>query len=204
MADRHLPDIIIDDGSHIEEHQIFTFGVLFPKLKPGGVYIVEDISSSVKSSAAEFYINLQREVLSRKGMQDISSIECIPGAVIIRKSINDELDYNINAIESIVLDAKSTDSSVYLAVYVMDKDLPFDRKVRVAQSAIRLNENNPWTYFNLGQIFAAYGHYQEAVTAVDQARAVALCVTPTFEEARARWIEALSDRAERASQPEAV
>lgn len=27
-------DVIIDDGSHINEHIIFTFNMLFPKLKP--------------------------------------------------------------------------------------------------------------------------------------------------------------------------
>lgn len=39
-------DIIIDDGSHIPEHQILTFNVLFPKLEKGGVYIIEDIETS--------------------------------------------------------------------------------------------------------------------------------------------------------------
>jgi len=39
-------DIIIDDGSHLNEHIIETFKILFPKLKDGGVYIVEDIQTS--------------------------------------------------------------------------------------------------------------------------------------------------------------
>lgn len=39
-------DIIIDDGSHIVEHQIISFKALFPFLKPGGVYIIEDLFSS--------------------------------------------------------------------------------------------------------------------------------------------------------------
>ncbi len=39
-------DVIIDDGSHINEHVIKTFNVLFPKLKEGGVYIVEDTQTS--------------------------------------------------------------------------------------------------------------------------------------------------------------
>jgi len=37
-------DIIIDDGSHVPEHQINTFNFLFDKmLKNGGIYIIEDI-----------------------------------------------------------------------------------------------------------------------------------------------------------------
>ena len=39
-------DIIIDDGSHINSHVLFTFAMLFPKLKNGGLYVVEDCQSS--------------------------------------------------------------------------------------------------------------------------------------------------------------
>lgn len=36
-------DIIIDDGSHASYHQQLTFCHLFPMLKSGGVYIIEDL-----------------------------------------------------------------------------------------------------------------------------------------------------------------
>ena len=39
-------DVIIDDGSHINEHVIETFRMLFPKLKDGGVYVIEDTQTS--------------------------------------------------------------------------------------------------------------------------------------------------------------
>jgi demethylmacrocin O-methyltransferase len=39
-------DIIIDDGSHINEHIIETFKILFPLLKQNGIYIIEDIQTS--------------------------------------------------------------------------------------------------------------------------------------------------------------
>ncbi len=39
-------DIIIDDGSHINEHVIKTFQILFPKLKNGGIYVIEDCQTS--------------------------------------------------------------------------------------------------------------------------------------------------------------
>ena len=37
---------IIDDGSHIPEHQLLTFNNLFDVLNRGGVYIIEDIECS--------------------------------------------------------------------------------------------------------------------------------------------------------------
>lgn len=36
-------DVIIDDGSHIPQHQVFTFFHLWNSIKPGGTYIVEDL-----------------------------------------------------------------------------------------------------------------------------------------------------------------
>lgn len=39
-------DIIIDDGSHINEQVIFTFGHLFPHLADEGLYVVEDTQTS--------------------------------------------------------------------------------------------------------------------------------------------------------------
>jgi hypothetical protein len=40
------PDIIIDDGSHINTHVIRTFEILYPKLKTGGIYVIEDTQTS--------------------------------------------------------------------------------------------------------------------------------------------------------------
>jgi hypothetical protein len=37
-------DIIIDDGSHAAMRQHLTLGVLFPALKPGGLFVIEDLN----------------------------------------------------------------------------------------------------------------------------------------------------------------
>ena len=39
-------DLIMDDGSHINEHVIKSFEFLFPKLKKGGIYVIEDTQTS--------------------------------------------------------------------------------------------------------------------------------------------------------------
>ena len=36
-------DIIIDDASHEVSHQVLRFPIYFPKLKKGGLYIIEDV-----------------------------------------------------------------------------------------------------------------------------------------------------------------
>lgn len=39
-------DVIIDDGSHFNRHQLFSFHHLFPHLKDGGIYVIEDVQTS--------------------------------------------------------------------------------------------------------------------------------------------------------------
>jgi MycE methyltransferase N-terminal len=39
-------DIVIDDGSHINEHVKTSFHCLFPFVRPGGLYIVEDLQTA--------------------------------------------------------------------------------------------------------------------------------------------------------------
>jgi hypothetical protein len=39
-------DIVIDDGSHVNEHVIKTFEILFPLLRPDGFYAIEDTQTA--------------------------------------------------------------------------------------------------------------------------------------------------------------
>jgi hypothetical protein len=48
-------DIIIDDGSHVPEHMIFSFVKLFPCVKPGGMYIIEDLETNYWDEGREIY-----------------------------------------------------------------------------------------------------------------------------------------------------
>ena len=43
-------DIVIDDGSHINSHVIKSFEILFPYVKDGGLYIIEDLETSYRES----------------------------------------------------------------------------------------------------------------------------------------------------------
>ena len=42
-VDGLMLDVIIDDGSHIATDQLVTLSNFYPMLKPGGIYIIEDI-----------------------------------------------------------------------------------------------------------------------------------------------------------------
>jgi len=46
IKDIGIPDIIIDDGGHTRTCQVKSIKHLFPLLKKGGVYVIEDIGTS--------------------------------------------------------------------------------------------------------------------------------------------------------------
>lgn len=46
LRDRYEPDILIDDASHIWSHQILALATLYESLKPGGLYVLEDVNTS--------------------------------------------------------------------------------------------------------------------------------------------------------------
>lgn len=59
-------DIIIDDASHASYHQQLAFRYLFPRLKPGGLYIIEDLFWQSPIYEAELpFVGKSRNVFHR-------------------------------------------------------------------------------------------------------------------------------------------
>ncbi|HJS86868.1 MAG TPA: class I SAM-dependent methyltransferase [Acetobacteraceae bacterium] len=55
VATTHGPfDLVLDDGSHFWDHQITSFRYLFPFVKPGRFYILEDLDTSYGSYVAQY------------------------------------------------------------------------------------------------------------------------------------------------------
>lgn len=53
-------DIIIDDGSHFNDHIITSFTTLFPYLNNGGIYVVEDLETSYWESFGGSSLDLNK------------------------------------------------------------------------------------------------------------------------------------------------
>jgi len=103
----HPPTIFIDDGSHLAEHNIFTFEQVFPQMLPGGFYVVEDLGLHLGVSAADwqgavprdapaYFLDLARSCVARRHIDGaeavpkqlaglVDSVSFINGAAIIRK-----------------------------------------------------------------------------------------------------------------------
>ena len=107
-------DVIIDDGSHIAQHQFDTFNFLFEKmLGNGGVYIIEDIECTYWDSSSEIYgyktgelnildtfTSVPSKINSKfsriKNNQNISSITYSKNCIIIIKKTLEEINENDN------------------------------------------------------------------------------------------------------------
>jgi tetratricopeptide (TPR) repeat protein len=176
LARKYAPEIIIDDGSHIREHQIFSFEHLFHSVKPGGLYVVEDIKAS-----ADYFTALQNKVLLRKtagdevgapklfDMADVSHVETLPGAVGIGKRAKDELDGDFKTLEKMAGEAESPTSLFYLAQYIHRNGGPVSEALAVARRANAADPKNPWIYFEIGKIQAAMSEKAEAIKSVQEA-----------------------------------
>ena len=78
---KHGPfDIIIEDGSHMWEHQITTLRTLFPFLRNGGTYIVEDLQTNYGGLGPHY-----------QGNASITCVEYLKKAVDYRVA-DDQLD----------------------------------------------------------------------------------------------------------------
>jgi hypothetical protein len=89
-------DIVIDDGSHIGRHIHASFDNLFPAVRPGGWYVIEDLETSYWTSheggpvgAAETGVELVKSLVDRtqdeSGIRDIGELHVFDGVAFIRK-----------------------------------------------------------------------------------------------------------------------
>jgi hypothetical protein len=87
-------DLVIDDGSHVGSHIITAFEVLFPKVRLGGYYAIEDLETSYLpaydggppgtiNTAAALAKSLLDDV--NVGPRPIAAVHAYPGLVLIEK-----------------------------------------------------------------------------------------------------------------------
>lgn len=71
-------DVIIDDASHIVSHQLKTIAIAWKYVKPGGLYIIEDMHTSIPE-----LIGRHRDIPHNGGYIDVSpkTNDCVIGTM---------------------------------------------------------------------------------------------------------------------------
>jgi hypothetical protein len=81
-------DIVVDDGGHLVEQQIVTLEELLPHIRPGGVYMCEDVGG-VHNRFQAYVSGLSRNLASSFEAtpfnQTVGSIHHYPFAIVIEK-----------------------------------------------------------------------------------------------------------------------
>jgi hypothetical protein len=90
-------DVVIDDGSHVGRHVRTSFRLLFPALRPGGWYVIEDLETSYWESheggapgspgtAVDLVKSLVDRTQTDSGARDVAELQVFEGIAFIRKA----------------------------------------------------------------------------------------------------------------------
>lgn len=101
-------DVILDDASHRWRHQIETFLALFDAVRPGGLYIIEDIHTSFGAGRRTFGAEGQQDTVSfLTGLMTILVGGNAPHPQLSRVEQRDVLAQIAASLDSVTMIAKS-------------------------------------------------------------------------------------------------
>jgi len=176
------PTIFIDDGSHRAEHIVVTFERVFPRLLPGGLYIIEDMSfhfgpaavnwqTAKQVDAPGYFLNLSKECMARQPgnrfVRQIDQIGFIGGAIIIHKRTEGrDLGHALNTADAYLAARKrDADALDRMAYYVLRHNGPLARAEQWVDEATELGGDTMPRLMLRGEMNLALGRMVEAVEA---------------------------------------
>jgi len=101
-------DMVVDDGCHFLEETRITFETVFPFLRPGGIYVIEDWSwahtpgvfqengGPWPEKPALTMLALELAMLCASRSDLIDSVEITPGVICVRKGENSTVDVDFS------------------------------------------------------------------------------------------------------------
>jgi tetratricopeptide (TPR) repeat protein len=181
LTAKYQPSVIIDDGSHQSAHIFLTFQRLFPALRPGGIYIIEDTylhhvdpknyHGQEGTTPADYFAELGQRLASedRSGDEDakrlmaaIDRIELIPRAIVIHKRAEDDTRNRLDYLFEIAGRANRYQTWFHLSRVLMNcGDL--ERAEFAARQALTLEPRNPAPWPRLADLQVRRGKIAEAI-----------------------------------------
>jgi hypothetical protein len=197
VADRFPPTIVIDDGSHQADHILVSLEHLWPKVLPGGCYVIEDLffhsgsDAKVKRGSAAFapqdlirdlvhqrlgveFVPERLADIGRKVYPHTDWIETVTGAALIWKQQR-RLPY-FDELEQVVEQCGTPSNWCNFGCYIMREHGPVERAMAAANRAIAMDPGQPLYHNLLSQVCERGGDLQAAINA--QAEAVRLSSSP--------------------------
>jgi len=180
VAAEFPPLIVVDDGSHQADHQIASFACLFPKLRPGGCYVCEDLTAirtprflgASPTPAAEYFARVAKSDMERAQTDSeavgAARLDVFPGAIAIWKA---EAPNPLSGIEQKAdLAARSArpEALLHLADYLIRRGSGA-AAVEAARRAIDRLPQNLWSHATLARALSKAGDKPAAIAAAQEA-----------------------------------
>ena len=190
------PTVVVDDGSHIMEHMIFTFEHMFPRLLPGGVYIIEDFHGFIGVDAAEaqaasgqnapeYFLQVARCCFAKSMVRStlivppavislVDSVQFIGRAVLIRKKHEERnVARALATADAYVQDRKlPVSAQENIVAYVLSHRGPNAVAEQRLRDIIAMHGPNMWRLVLMAELHLKNGADGEAEQLVEQAAAL--------------------------------
>jgi Tetratricopeptide repeat len=185
---KYPPTIVIDDGSHMAHHIVYTLEHVFPALLAGGVYIIEDLSlhfgryapqlhNTRNISAVDYFLRLARSRMDFETARDswgdeeyvlghLDSLSFFAGGVAMRKKGSRDIVAALHSAEQYL--SQITPSAVHLdrfAQYLMRHNGSLGRAEQAARDAASMSPGDFRPLMTLGDILNRQGKLEDAAAA---------------------------------------
>jgi Flp pilus assembly protein TadD len=190
---KYPPTVIIDDGSHLTDHIIFSFEHLFPTLQPNGLYVVEDLAFHFQAdtanptpaegrSAPGYFLDLARSCLAKAVAdpaadatsvyltEQTDSVSFIHSAVAVQKKAARDVAKALRVAEE-VLRRRPATAAQYgrLAQYILRHNGPLDRAEALARQAVEKSNHAPEAADVLCGILVKHNRLDDAARVLTEA-----------------------------------
>ena len=183
IGSRYQPTIIIDDGSHRADHIRISFESLYPSLRSGGIYIVEDLGmhtgasaqsyrGSADTSPQSYFLKLANRVACP--VEDVpfdhsillatEAVEFVYGFAVVKKRSERERD-PIDKRRSLVESLNSAETWSRFTSFILNHGGSPDEAIKCAERAISLDPDSALHHHNLSRALESAGRHNEALDA---------------------------------------
>jgi tetratricopeptide (TPR) repeat protein len=185
ICDRHPPTVVIDDGSHQAKHMLATLQCVFPRLLPGGWYVIEDLHfcggrDSVPITPYDYLCNAAKSLMTagrgvspgqpvEEWTRSVDRLDFVSGVAFLRKADSGAAREALAVTEKLVAQSGRADNWFFLAGTLLREGPPWSRAEHAIREAVTLNPLDARYHWRLSEILERKHEWAEAIASAERA-----------------------------------